>query len=113
MRIGRLLPCVFGIAACVPIGETRRDERPSAGDSAESAAVPGDIAISPHNLIANATISYNPQSPDLREITGKYWKDPEHKVEAAFRAKVVLYPELQKKLLTMPQFEPREPNTLP
>ena len=55
MRTGRLLPCLFGIAACVPIGETRRDERPSGNDSAESAAVPGDIAISPHNLIANAT----------------------------------------------------------
>lgn len=64
------------------------------------------------NRIIQATINYNPQSPDLREITGRYWKDNDHKVEAAFRAKVVLYPELQKKLLSMPQFEPREPNTM-
>ena len=48
------------------------------------------------NRIIQATINYNPQSPDLREITGRYWKDNDHKVEAAFRAKVVLYPELQK-----------------
>src|SRR5208283_119754 len=34
------------------------------------------------------------------------------KTEAAFRAKVRLYPELEKKLLTLPQFEPREPNTM-
>jgi endoglucanase len=69
MRTGRLLPCVFGIAACVPIGETRRDERPSAGDSAESAAVPGDIAISPHNLIANATFEDGTSLPWTSSFT--------------------------------------------
>ena len=62
------------------------------------------------NQIVQATINYNPQSPDLREITGKYWKKPG--VEAPFRAKARLFPELEKKLLNLPQFEPREPNTM-
>jgi cell division protease FtsH len=65
------------------------------------------------NQIVQATINYNPQSPDLREITGKYWKlDGERKVEAPFRAKARLLPDLEKKLLSLPQFEPREPNTM-
>ena len=55
MRAGRLLPWLIGAAACVPIGESRRSDPASAGESGEAAAVPGDIAISPHNLIANAT----------------------------------------------------------
>ena len=64
------------------------------------------------NQIISATINYNPQGSYLREITGKYWKDNERKVEAPFQAKVVLYPELEKKLVNLPQFEPREPNTM-
>src|ERR1039457_2168128 len=64
------------------------------------------------NQIAQATINYNPQSPDLREITGKYWKDAEHKVEVPFRAKVRLLPDLEEEVLKKAQFEPREPNTM-
>jgi cell division protease FtsH len=64
------------------------------------------------NQIISATINYNPQGSYLREITGKYWKDNEHKVEGSFQAKVVLYPELEKELVKRPQFEPREPNTM-
>ncbi|MGD0259323.1 MAG: ATP-dependent zinc metalloprotease FtsH [Verrucomicrobiota bacterium] len=65
------------------------------------------------NQIIQATINYNPQSPDLREITGKYWKiENDRKVEAPFRAKARLYPELEKRLLSLPQFDPREPNTM-
>ena len=56
MRLpARLLPWCLGVAACVPIGETRRNEGAGGGNSTEFAAVPGDIAINPHNLIANAT----------------------------------------------------------
>src|ERR1019366_1216113 len=57
MKIAGLLPWCIGVAACVPIGEnTRRSEGTvSGGVSGEFAGVPGDIAISPHNLIANAT----------------------------------------------------------
>jgi cell division protease FtsH len=65
------------------------------------------------NQIVQATINYSPQSPDLREITGKYSKtESDRKVEMPFRAKVRLYPELEKKLLNLQQFEPREPNTM-
>src|SRR5512140_496273 len=54
MRPGRLLPWFLGAAACVPIGESGRRAK-VAGDSGLFPAVPGDIAINPHNLIANAT----------------------------------------------------------
>src|ERR1035438_2324511 len=64
------------------------------------------------NLIAQATISYNPQNSALNEIAGKYYKDADHKVAVPFRARVKLYPELEKKLLSQQQFEPREPNTM-
>ncbi len=63
------------------------------------------------NQIVQATINYNPQSPDLREITGKYWRLEDGRTNA-FRAKARLLPELEKKLLSLPQFEPREPNTM-
>ena len=65
------------------------------------------------NQIVQATINYSPQSPDLREITGKYRKiENDVKSETPFRAKVRLYPELEKKLLSLKQFDPREPNTM-
>jgi cell division protease FtsH len=65
------------------------------------------------NQIVQATINYSPQSPDLREITGKYTKiEGDKKVATQFRAKVRLYPELEKKLLNLQQFDPREPNTM-
>jgi cell division protease FtsH len=68
------------------------------------------------NLIAQATINYSPQSPDLREVTGKYYRNETEKADKKeaipFRAKVRLYPSLEQKLLNMPQFDPREPNTM-
>ena len=49
------------------------------------------------NLIARATISYNPQSPDLREITGKYKKMEDGRaVEVPFRIKARLLPEFER-----------------
>lgn len=55
MQAARLLPWCLGVAACVPIGETRRNAGTSGGSSDELAAVSGDIAINPHSPIANAT----------------------------------------------------------
>src|SRR5690242_8510673 len=41
------------------------------------------------NLIVEATINYSPQSPQLNEVIGKYYKlDGEHKTIEPFRAKV-------------------------
>src|SRR6266550_80095 len=65
------------------------------------------------NQIVKATIIYSPQSPDLREVVGQYKKmDGTREVPTLFRAKVRLYPALERKLLRMNQFEPREPNTM-
>ena len=65
------------------------------------------------NQIVQATISYNPQNSALNEVVGKYYRmEGDRKIEVPFRARVKLYPELEKKLLSQPQFEPREPNTM-
>src|SRR5690348_5907157 len=63
------------------------------------------------NQIAQATINYNPQNP-LNEVIGKYYKDNDHRTEVPFRAKVRLTEKMEEKLYGLPQFEPREPNTM-
>jgi cell division protease FtsH len=71
--------------------------------------------------IAQATINYSSQNPYLTEIVGKYFKtgtaeDHSKKTDQAemitFRAKVRLTPQLENKLLSMPQFQAREANTM-
>src|SRR3954453_13856408 len=73
------------------------------------------------NQIAAATINYNPQDPFLTEIAGKYYKTDSagNRVKkndadelVTFRAKARLIPELEKKVLSMAQFEVRAPNTM-
>jgi cell division protease FtsH len=73
------------------------------------------------NLIAQATVNYSPQGSALNEVIGKYIKtdaagnhlkknDQEELV--SFRAKVRLTQKMEEKLYSLPQFEPREPNTM-
>ncbi len=73
------------------------------------------------NQIFQATINYNPQSPFLTEISGKYYRtDPQGKRLAendpralvAFHTKARLTRPLENKILALPQFEVREPNTM-
>ena len=74
------------------------------------------------NLVAEARINYSPQNPFLNVIEGKYHRtDAEGKRLAendpraglvAFKAQVRLYPELETKLLKLPEFQPYEPNTM-
>ncbi len=66
------------------------------------------------NLVAEATVNYNPQSPLLTEIIGKYYStNSEGKRElVAFRTKARLTEKMEDKLYNLPQFEPREPNTM-
>ena len=72
------------------------------------------------NQIAKATINYNPQTL-LTEVTGQYFKldASGNRVKGAsgdetvtFRTRVRLTPELEERLNQLPQFEPREPNTM-
>lgn len=66
-----------------------KDRMPASGDSLTQYAFQQLVES---NQIAQATISYSPQSPDLREITGKYTRiENDRKVEVPFRAKVRLY----------------------
>jgi cell division protease FtsH len=68
------------------------------------------------NLVARATINYNPQSPLLTEITGQYFKtEPDGRRTdelVAFRTKARLTERMEDKLYALPQFEAREPNTM-
>ena len=65
--VRRLLPWLLGIAACVPIGEGKRS--PSHSEGSEFPAVPGDLAINPHNLIANATFADGKSLPWTSSFT--------------------------------------------
>ncbi|MCX6885702.1 MAG: ATP-dependent zinc metalloprotease FtsH [Verrucomicrobia bacterium] len=69
------------------------------------------------NQVASAIISYNAQNPFLTEISGKYFKDGQTDNTNSdnlvqFRAKTRLTTKLEEKLLTLKQFEVREPNTM-
>jgi cell division protease FtsH len=75
------------------------------------------------NLIAQATLNYNPQDQYLTEVVGKYYKvdstgarlqGKDGDQTESFRAKVRLIPDLEKKILSgqYPQFEVKEPNTM-
>ena len=64
------------------------------------------------NLIVEASVNYNPQSP-LNEVIGKYYKvENGQKTIAPFRAKVKLTDKMEEELYRHPQFSPREPNTM-
>jgi cell division protease FtsH len=73
------------------------------------------------NLIAQATINYSPQNVSLTEISGKYYKtdadgnrikeNGQDKL-VVFRTKARLTQKIEDKLLALPQFEVREPNTM-
>src|SRR5205814_2400426 len=74
------------------------------------------------NLISKGTIIYDPQSPYLHEIRGRYIKtdttgqqilDASGKpVEVAFSAKARLPEKLEEKLLFSGKFETKQPNTM-
>jgi ATP-dependent Zn protease len=62
--------------------------------------------------IVRATISYDPQNPALNEITGLYRKDDSDKAGVPFHLKVRLTARMEEKLLSSPQFQAHQPNTL-
>src|SRR5881296_3467322 len=65
------------------------------------------------NQITQATINYSPQNPFLNEIVGKYDRiENDRRVSVPFRTKARLTQKLEEKLLALPQFDPREPNTM-
>lgn len=71
------------------------------------------VGLMESNLFITGSINYSPQSPDLREITGKYQiPGIEAKTgETAFRIKTRLTPNLEEKLYATGKFEATEPNT--
>jgi cell division protease FtsH len=71
------------------------------------------VSLVESNLIAKGIISYNPQSENLREVTGKFWERAStgERTEVPFRLEIRLLPELEKKLLDA-GFDTVAPNTL-
>src|SRR6266545_4122785 len=72
------------------------------------------MSLVTNNLIVKATINYNPQSQDLREVTGKYMeKKPDGQpVEVPFKNTYRLLPREERILLNSGKFEVNQPNTL-
>ena len=74
------------------------------------------VELVDQNKITEAEISYNPQSPELREITGKYDADdkaaPGGKASKAFRIKTRLNEPLEEKILMSGKFKTVEPNNM-
>lgn len=79
------------------------------------------IAKVEKDQIVSGTIIFNPQSPELKEISGKYYKVDDNgkvivengkPVEVPFQLKTVLLEEDLKKVLKSGKFDTREPNTL-
>jgi cell division protease FtsH len=76
------------------------------------------VELVEQDKIVEAEINYHPQSPDLREIVGKYIAEekasPEAKpvrTEKAFRIKTRLNEPLEEKILMSGKFKTVEPNT--
>src|SRR5438477_13059359 len=61
--------------------------------------------------IARATIYYDNQS-QLNEIVGSYKIEGDANKQVPFRTKVRMTASLEERLFKMPQFEPRQPNTM-
>jgi cell division protease FtsH len=62
------------------------------------------------NLIVEAKINYGPQA--LTEITGTRYSSETDREHKPFHARVRLTPNLEEKLLQLPEFEPKEPSTM-
>jgi len=72
------------------------------------------IGLVTNNLIVKGTINYSPQSPDLREVSGKYLdKKPNgDTIEVAFKGTYRLLEPVEKILLDSGKFDGIQPNTL-
>src|SRR5262245_10800556 len=107
--------CIFGGIILLMLARERLD-RPG-----EILTQSGFQRLVDSNLIASATINYNPQNVALTEISGKYYKTDaqgnrikkgDEDVTADFRAKVRLSSELEYRLLRNPSIDVNEPNTM-
>ena len=72
------------------------------------------IGLVTNNLIVKGTINYSPQSPDLREVSGKYLdkKPSGETAEVAFKGTYRLLEPVEKILLDSGKFDGIQPNTL-
>jgi cell division protease FtsH len=69
------------------------------------------VALVDSNLITKGVISFDPQSPDIRDISGIY-QDPSLGSDVRFRVIAPLTPSMQEKLMLTGVFKAERPNTL-
>ena len=63
--------------------------------------------------IVNATVNYDPQNSALNEVVGRYFKtEGDAKIQVPFRARIRMTNALERKIFSLPQFEPRQPNVM-
>src|SRR5439155_23801845 len=75
---------------------------------------PEFVQLVESNLVVEGVINYDPQSPDVREIVGKYLEIDSSgvKTKVPFKIETPLSASLQEKLLSSGKFKPQKPNTL-
>ncbi len=78
----------------------------------ETLSYPDFMAKVESNLVVKAAIDYNPQSPELHEITGKFLRaeGESRATEVLFRIEIPLTPAMLEKLLATGRFTPVKPN---
>jgi len=76
------------------------------------------LNLAESNQVVKATVKFSPQSPYMTEIVGMYIKEPRKEGDSAtnkelpFRTKVHLTEKKWMALLSNPNFEAQEPNTM-
>src|SRR5437660_7741838 len=101
----------IAILGAIPLLMFFRNNATSTGDSLSQSQFEQLVES---NQIVRAIIVYSPPGSFLNDITGKYMRtEPDgRQVEAPFKAKVFLYPELTTKVFKSRKFEVKEANTV-
>ncbi|PYM12428.1 MAG: cell division protein FtsH [Verrucomicrobia bacterium] len=75
---------------------------------------PDFVQLVESNLVTEGVINYDPQSPDVREIVGKFIEidGAGNKVKVPFKIETPISTKLQDKLLLTGKLKPQKPNTL-
>src|SRR5881398_986916 len=101
----------IAILGAIPLLMFFKNNATSTGDSLSQSQFE---QIVESNQVIRATIVYSPPGSFLNDVAGKYIRtEPDgRQVEATFRAKVFLYPELTTKVFKTHKFEVKEANTV-
>jgi cell division protease FtsH len=112
----------LAILGCIPLLITFKERVETKRPTLSFPEFMQKVEHDPILIVKGARISYNPQSTDLREVYGSYYRTDAKgnvaydatgkKEEVPFKLKTPLTPNLTEKLLATGVFEPWEPSTL-